>query len=215
MIVPTEASGSFTEDKGKTLGAFAYYFLCEGQQKADSLGYSPLPKNLVQAGFDQIRRIPGVVAQNIDLAKCHNPTFSSSGVNLLAKNAPFPAACDKAGPTQCTTGTGGATAATANSGAGSSGGAGSTGTSPGSTGTASVAAPDGAAQPGTIDPDTGQAVTAAGAVNSEVVAATPQNLGASYSTGTQAALMVIAGLALLLVVLLPPLVALLARRRAS
>jgi phosphate transport system substrate-binding protein len=212
MVVPTEASGSFTEDKGKTLGAFAYYFLCEGQQKADSLGYSPLPKNLVQAGFDQIRRIPGVVAQNVDLSKCHNPTFSASGVNLLAKNAPFPPACDKAGPTQCTTGTGGAKAATANSG-GATAGTGTTGTTPGTTG--SVAAPSAGPQPGTIDPDTGQTVAAADPVSAAAVTGTPQNLGASYSTGTQVALMLIAGIALLLVVLAPPLVALLARRRTS
>jgi phosphate ABC transporter permease subunit PstA/phosphate ABC transporter phosphate-binding protein len=215
MVVPTDASGSFTEDKGKTLGAFAYYFLCEGQQKADSLGYSPLPKNLVQAGFDQIRRIPGVVTQSIDLAKCHNPTFSASGENVLAKNAPFPPACDKAGPSQCTTGTGGAKAPTANSGGGATA-AGGTATTPGAIGTGSVAAPGAGALPGTIDPDTGQAVAAADTgTATEVVAGTPQNLGATYSTSTQVALMLVAGLALLLVVLAPPLVALLARRRAS
>ncbi len=31
-------------------------------------------------------------------------------MNLLAQTAPYPPACDKQGPTQCTTGTGGAAA---------------------------------------------------------------------------------------------------------
>jgi phosphate transport system substrate-binding protein len=38
MVVPTAADGTFNNEKGRTLGAFAYYFLCEGQQQADSLG---------------------------------------------------------------------------------------------------------------------------------------------------------------------------------
>jgi phosphate ABC transporter phosphate-binding protein len=63
IVVPTAADGTFNNEKGRTLGAFAYYFLCEGQQQADSLGYSPLPINLVQAGLDVVQRIPGVAAR--------------------------------------------------------------------------------------------------------------------------------------------------------
>jgi phosphate ABC transporter phosphate-binding protein len=103
MIIPTEVSGTFTADKGTTLGAFAYYFLCEGQQQADVLGYSPLPINLVQAGLDQVRRIPGVDVQNINVAGCHNPTFSTTGENTLATDAPQPPACDKKSALQCGT----------------------------------------------------------------------------------------------------------------
>src|SRR5262249_39733812 len=51
MIVPTSTAAPFNADKGKTLSTFINYFLCAGQQKADILGYSPLPKNLVLAGF--------------------------------------------------------------------------------------------------------------------------------------------------------------------
>ncbi|WP_242088996.1 phosphate ABC transporter substrate-binding protein PstS [Curtobacterium sp. DN_7.5] len=108
MIIPTTTDASLTTAKGKTLGAFDYYFLCEGQQQAEVLGYSPLPINLVQAGLDQVRRIPGVQAKSIDIRKCNNPTFSADGKNTLAVKAPQPPACDKLGATQCNTGTGGA-----------------------------------------------------------------------------------------------------------
>lgn len=108
MIVPSAVEKGFTEDKGFTLAKFAYYFLCEGQRQAPALGYSPLPKNLVEAGLEQVAKIPGADVQNINLAGCNNPTFSPDGTNRLATTAPPPKDCDKQGPAQCTTGTGGA-----------------------------------------------------------------------------------------------------------
>jgi phosphate transport system substrate-binding protein len=81
--------------------------MCQGQQQSASLGYSPMPINLVEASFDQIRKIPGVVVQDIDIAKCKNPTFSADGTNLLASSAAMPPECDRKGPSQCATGTGG------------------------------------------------------------------------------------------------------------
>lgn len=111
LIVPTAVvSGSnFNADKGRTLGAFAKYMICEGQQSAEALGYSPLPMNLVQAGGDQIKRVPG--ASIVDLSTCNNPTFKpgdSPSTNQLALSAPQPADCDAAGSAhQCTTPTGG------------------------------------------------------------------------------------------------------------
>jgi phosphate ABC transporter phosphate-binding protein len=110
MIVPTSNANNFTNDKGKTLGAFANYFLCEGQQQAPALGYSPLPINLVKSGFEQIAKIQGAAATALDIKKCNNPTFSADGSNTLAKTAPQPAECDKKGSAQCATGTGGASA---------------------------------------------------------------------------------------------------------
>ncbi|MEQ1786052.1 MAG: phosphate ABC transporter substrate-binding protein PstS [Acidimicrobiales bacterium] len=107
FILPTKVGGQFNTAKGKTLGAFAYYAMCQAQQQSASLGYSPLPINLVQASFDQIRKIPGVVVQDINISSCKNPTFSADGTNLLAKNAPQPPECDKRGAAQCATGTGG------------------------------------------------------------------------------------------------------------
>jgi phosphate ABC transporter phosphate-binding protein len=107
LIVPTSVSGSFTAAKGKTLGDFAYYYLCEGQQQAEVLGYSPLPINLVKAGLEQVKKIPGVSAKDKDVAKCNNPTFSPDGTNLLAKTAPMPPAADKKGYTGTDPGAGG------------------------------------------------------------------------------------------------------------
>lgn len=112
FILRTRTTGQFNEAKGRTLGAFAYYAMCEAQQSSASLGYSPIPINLVQASFDQIRLIPGVEVQNIDIRECNNPTFSPDGSNLLAANAPQPQECDRAGPNQCPDGTGGARTAT-------------------------------------------------------------------------------------------------------
>jgi cobalamin biosynthesis Mg chelatase CobN len=71
-----------------------------------------MPINLVEASFAQITKIPGAVTQNINIQSCNNPTFTPSGQNLLAVDAPQPPACDKQGPTQCTTATGGATTST-------------------------------------------------------------------------------------------------------
>lgn len=107
FILPTRVQGQFNEAKGRSLSAFAYYAMCQAQQQSASLGYSPLPINLVGASFEQIRKIPGAEVQNINIAECNNPTFSPDGTNLLATNAPVPEECDRAGPEQCATGTGG------------------------------------------------------------------------------------------------------------
>ncbi|MFE0648935.1 phosphate ABC transporter substrate-binding protein PstS [Streptomyces sp. NPDC059534] len=140
MVVPTTETAPHTREKGRSLGTFARYFLCEGQQQAEELGYSPLPRNLVQAGFEQIRRIPGAPTGAVDLSGCRNPTFSADGTNTLAKNAPMPRSCDRRGATQCADGTGGARGTTTpvnNGGPGTTGGAGTGGSANGSTGTAS------------------------------------------------------------------------------
>ncbi len=112
LILPTKVEGQFTTDKGNTLAAFSYYSMCQGQQDVAQLGYSPMPINLVEAGFAQIAKIPGADVQNINIQNCNNPTFTPTGVNLLTEQDPYPPACDKQGPIQCTTGTGGATTAT-------------------------------------------------------------------------------------------------------
>ncbi len=112
MIIPTAIEYGFSRDKGLTLGKFAYYFLCEGQQTVPSIGYSPLPINLVQAGLEQVAKIKGADTKELNIADCNNPTFSPDGTNRLATVAPQPKACDKQGPSQCTDGTGGAEAST-------------------------------------------------------------------------------------------------------
>ncbi|MFD8737750.1 substrate-binding domain-containing protein [Streptomyces sp. NPDC059618] len=173
MILPLKVQGTFTKAKGKTLGAFSYYFMCQGQQQAPSLGYSPLPINLVKAGFDQIRRIPGVQAQSINISGCNNPTFSSDGHNKLAETAPYPAACDKKGAPPCTTGSGGAKAGGSSGGSGSTGGTGGGSASGGTTGGGSGGGTGGGSSGGgsasggstgggsapVVDPDTGQTLS--------------------------------------------------------
>ena len=142
MIIPTDLSDTtqcgghpcnFTTDKGYTLGQFGSFMLCIGQSQVDVLGYSALPINLVQAGFKQLRKIPGNAVPVTDLtaiSKCFNPTFSTNGTNTLAVNDPKPPPCDHQGPTQCSTPTGGA----GGGGGGNGGGGGSGGNGGGVTG---------------------------------------------------------------------------------
>jgi phosphate ABC transporter phosphate-binding protein len=170
MILPTAEAGTFTADKGKTLGDFAYYFLCDGQQLADKLGYSPLPINLVQAGLDQVKRIPGVAVQNIQISACRNPTFSTTGENTLAKSAPQPQACDKKGPTQCGT-----------AGAGTAGGPAAS-TRPAGAAGASVASGSGAQVAASGPGGAAAQVPVAGVVSAPVGADTPQ-AGAANADG--------------------------------
>jgi hypothetical protein len=223
MVMPTKLESGFNAEKGRTLGDFAYYFLCEGQQQAPVLGYSPLPLNLVQAGLEQVRRIPGVQAQSIDLSKCNNPTFSSDGRNTLAEKAPQPPECDKQGSTQCGTGTGGAAktptavkpeaAGGAATGGGATGGAatGGSGTATGGAGGAGVATAvdpvTGEALAPVIDPDTGEVIGSSGLDPVAVggVSAVPVSIGARTSDGMQDALVVLAALLLIGGVLAPPL----------
>jgi phosphate ABC transporter phosphate-binding protein len=167
----------FSTQKGTTLSTWMNYVLCGAQQKAGRLGYSPLPKNLVVGGFQQIDHVPGHVATP-DLKQlngCNNPTYSN-GVNHLIKDAPMPSPCDKLGaPLTCTTGgstrsgsggthTGGGTSGGGTSGGsgttgggtsggGTNGGSGTTGGS-GATGGGSGATASGGSSGG-VDPDTG------------------------------------------------------------
>ena len=95
MIIPTGAQDQrMTTAKRQTLGDFMYYSLCEGQAKAGAYGYSPLPLNLVQAGFTQLALLKAADAavdiENRDATKCNNPTFVAGNLkqNKLAQIAP-------------------------------------------------------------------------------------------------------------------------------
>ncbi|MFD7878977.1 phosphate ABC transporter substrate-binding protein PstS [Streptomyces sp. NPDC059766] len=244
MIIPTKEEMGFTKAKGATLSAFDNYFLCEGQQQADRLGYSPLPINLVQAAMEQVRKIPGAEASDIDIKNCNNPTFSSDGKNLLAKNAPFPAACDKKGSDQCATGTGGAkqpttpsaggsggaTGGSGSGGSGSSGGSGTTGGSTGTGGTGTTGTTGGTGGTGTagtgtsgggttggtvVDPDTGEVIGDGRSGGGDTtVAATPVSLGSGDALGLRTALMALSAVLLVGVVVGPPALARLMSGRA-
>jgi phosphate transport system substrate-binding protein len=205
MIVPTEVAGIFTPDKGRTLGAFANYMLCEGQQQASALGYSPLPMNLVIAGSDQIKRIPGASTAGIDINACNNPTFKpgdSPENNQLALSAPQPAACDKQGPNQCTTGTAGAPEETPITGSGAGGGSSDAGATAGADPGAVTAAATGTESEPLYDANgnliSGSSSTAGSAVSAPF---TLQEGG----WGVAQILMCVAGALLIAAIVVPPL----------
>lgn len=228
MIIPTAQEANFNPQKGKALGAFAYYFLCEGQRSVDRLGYSPLPINLVQAGLEQVRRIPGVTATTIDIKNCKNPTFSADGTNTLANTAPKPSECDKKGATQCEVGTGGnkaptqtgsssasggsggGTGSSASGGGGAaSGGSGGTGAGDGGAaaaggGTGAPGAGDGATADGgtgAVDPVTGQPIAAGAGDLFGIPVTTSRGIGGLLQT----TLMVLGALILAALTVGPPL----------
>jgi phosphate transport system substrate-binding protein len=218
MILPTTVHGSFDASKGLTLGTFANYAMCEGQQESASLGYSPMPINLVQASFDQIRRVPGAPVQKVNIQQCHNPTFSPDGTNVLARDAPFPAACDKQGSTQCTTGTGGAKAATppSKSGGGAGGTSGSgngtgngtgngSGNGSGTTGSNTTATTSGTGTGQQCNPDSGTcaADNSNGANLSSDAAASPTTLAAKHGWTDTQTLMLLAALFTAALILAP------------
>ncbi|MGY2873397.1 phosphate transport system substrate-binding protein [Marmoricola sp. URHA0025 HA25] len=199
MIIPTDPNDRrMTTAKRQTLADFTYYSLCEGQTKAGPYGYSPLPLNLVQAGFEQIGKLkdadPAVDLTNRSVTSCHNPTFVAGNLskNHLAEIAPKPAACDKVGAGPCGTDTGTGTPSTDKNA-----------TAPAAT-TATAGAPAAGAPPPAVDPETGAAVTtgdtalAAG----EPVTATPTELSAGRS-GDRVTFAALAVLELCALVLLP------------
>lgn len=210
MIVPTALGGkTFTEAKGATLGTFASYMLCEGQQQAEDLGYSPLPMNLVLAGFEQIKRIPGAGGSNVDPNQCNNPTFKpgdSPSNNQLALTAPQPSACDKRGPDQCTTGTAGAPGETPVTGSGA-GGSASNATTGGSGGAdaataGSAAAADAGASDAAVYDAEGNLISGNGAVAGAAVSM-PFTLDGD-AWGWQQTVMLSAVLLLIAAVAVPP-----------
>ena len=159
LIVPDTAGKQlpiFNTGIGRSLSTYINFFLCQGQQQAAALGYSPLPINLVTGAFLQVNKIPGTVGAPDfhNYGACNNPTFVN-GQDILLKDASYPSKCQKASaPLSCATGgttppatgtaspgaTGHASAAAASStgtgngtgngsgsGSGSSGGSGTTG----------------------------------------------------------------------------------------
>ncbi|MEO6511610.1 MAG: substrate-binding domain-containing protein, partial [Nocardioides sp.] len=204
MIIPTGASDQrMTTAKRQTLGDFMYYSLCEGQAKAGAYGYSPLPLNLVQAGFTQLAKLktadPAVDLTNRDVTKCNNPTFVAGNLkeNRLAQIAPQPAACDQEGdgpcgtstgtgepstdgqqPTDPTTATDGSTTSGGKAGKGGKGGGVAPVTGQGSGGGA------GTVDPATteVDPVTGEVVTTSGTAVTTSAAGTGTTDDPIYAT---------------------------------
>jgi phosphate ABC transporter phosphate-binding protein len=194
MIIPT---GTNAEDprmstaKRQTLADFMFYSLCAGQTKAGNYGYSPLPLNLVQAGFEQLTKLrtadPAVDLEDRDVKSCGNPTFDGKNLNknVLAERAPQPAACDKQGEGPCGDATGTGEPTTDDPAAPAAGGEapvdGGGGTDTPGTVTDPGAAPAGDA-PAVVDPITGESTVAAptttGGTTGEAIYANPTELSA-------------------------------------
>lgn len=71
----TSLKGTLPANKGAVLSAFVLFLACQGQQSAATLGYSPLPTNLVQADFNAISNMNGHVPlpAAINAQTCPNP----------------------------------------------------------------------------------------------------------------------------------------------
>ena len=225
MVLPTTTAFGFNTNKGYTLGDFGKYLLCQGQNQVNALGYSALPINLVQAGFAQLQKIPGasVPTATTDIIRsCNNPTFSTDGTNTLANNDPQPQACDKKGPTQCATGTGGAKTntpvkpGTGGGGSGSGGSGSGSGASASPSASASGAAGGGSAN-AACDPDTGtcdQVGSGATDAANQQVPGVPVDASSDFGDSLEIVLMVAGSVLLLGLGVLPPIVAQASVRRA-
>ena len=237
FVVPTTG---FSADKGKSISYFANYALCQGQRSALILGYSPLPKNLVEAGLGLLAQVPGHIS-GISISNCNdNPTFSPSGANLLAQNALYPDKCDKAGaPVSCVYGTasnGGKSGSTAGQGDNNSSHAGTGGTgavAPATTGTTSVTGvPGSGSRPGNsgLAGTAGPGGTGGGTVSltnpdgatvcdpdtgqCTQLKASPTDVPASAGSGFGRTVMYAVGLGILGLIFIPP-IAIFTRRKVK
>ncbi|WOQ18178.1 phosphate ABC transporter substrate-binding protein PstS [Raineyella sp. W15-4] len=221
IILPTKLEFGFTENKGKTLGAFGSYFLCDGQRQAEVLGYSPMPVNLVLGAQRQLKKVQGGDPAETGFAvkDCNNPTLDPNDPNgnALAKGAPFPKACDKQGPVQCSDGTGGAkdTSTAPSSGGGAQGTTGGGGQA----GSSAAGGPGGAAGGSADASGVGSdglgvdELSGSGAgVNARpaIVAANPQSIPAPDLGLSAPAALLLGGAGIVLATVAPPL---LSRRR--
>jgi phosphate transport system substrate-binding protein len=202
MVVPTTTAAPFNTDKGRTLSTFVNYFLCTGQQKADILGYSPLPKNLVEAGFKQVARIPGAVPSP-SISRCNNPALD------ILHSAPMPDKCMKLGSSCTVSTTTGQTTNTSSGTTNPSSGTNPNGTTSGSgtPGSSTNGSPGPGSSPGAVDPLTGapagNSVNTAGGSLSTAAPGTPVSLVAAR-TGQAKAIGWVVATMLMLTVLVPP-----------
>jgi phosphate ABC transporter phosphate-binding protein len=210
MIVPTTTAQPFTTDKGVTLSKFILYVVCAGQQEAALLGYSPLPKNLVQDAFNVVTKIPGHVNPP-PINQCDNPTITGA---FVTNNAPPPPATAKQGFTPPAQGGPTAGSATQSGGlTGNSNNAGTNGLAGGRTSATTAKRAIGITRASAAN---------AGAGKSTDAALDPGLVLASGPTSVPAArdplpllLYVVAGAVALLAIFAPPALALQLRRRRS
>lgn len=96
-IVPTGADDPRMQTRQRqALVDFYAYAVCAGQREVGSIGYAPLPENLVRAGFAQLAKLhdadPAVDLRALDIAECLNPTVDTrtAGVPATAQNDTLP-----------------------------------------------------------------------------------------------------------------------------
>ena len=223
LIIPLTTSGTFSAAKGTTLTSFADFALCQGQVPMGQLGYSPLPINLVQAGFSQLAKVPGAVSQSINVSSCQNPTFPHDGVNPMVADAPDPPACAKEGAVQCapdgvtpvpgggstSTGTTGSTGTNGAPGTSASGGA-----SPGAGSTAtSAAGSNGSAAVGSLGGGPQSGANGVGSSLNPNIVAGQYFLSSAYSSPVSTPLMILAAFILLFAIFGPAVFWRIRRRR--
>ncbi|MBV9487517.1 MAG: substrate-binding domain-containing protein [Frankiaceae bacterium] len=226
QVIPIASNDkTMTTAKRQTLADFDFYSICTGQTEMGPIGYSPLPVNLVQAGFKQIAELK-TADSGVDLTKrnvnsCHNPTFVPGDPkgNHLAQIAPKPPACDKAGAGPCTDagdpGTSGGGGHGGNGGGGNGGGTGGGGgganpTNPG--GGANPTTPGGGGgqtdptNPGQVADPTNPTNTTPGGTTTDTsnIVAQPTEIPTSQNTDVLGPL---AGILFLLILIGPPMLA--------
>lgn len=168
MIVRTDSPAP----KSQTTGRFIVYSVCDGQAKAEPLGYAPMPPNLRQAAFDGMAAMPGAPAPP-SMEDCLRGNIGESFV--------------RSGSASGSGGGGGA-----GSGAGSGQAAGATDANADAAAAAAGDANAASAAAGTLD--AGNAADVAKALNLKGIGGTNRTL-------------FIAGLAFLVIMLAPPLLA--------
>jgi len=226
MLIPTSANdprlGKTAAPRAQTLADFIDWSVCGGQAEMGPTGYSPLPINLAQASFEQMYKLhtadKAVQIGQLNIAKdCDNPTFWAGHPdgNFLAKIAPEPPSCDKAGQGPCE----------GSSGVGSTGNPGKNGKPPAPAGgsttppsessspassTGSSTSPSPGASAGASSPGVAGAATSSGSNNTGALAGSPASLAESDNSSIGVVLAVLAAFELLLLLLIPAIVA---RRR--
>jgi phosphate transport system substrate-binding protein len=73
-VPPTSATSPLDPQKGAEIGKFVDFLACQGQESMVSLGYSPIPPNLVEEDFAAIGRLNGATEPPPPTpANCANP----------------------------------------------------------------------------------------------------------------------------------------------
>ena len=231
MIEPTgkypSPESKITTAKRQTIADFLYYSICQGQKEIGPIGYSPLPVNLVEAGFGQLQKLkaadPKVDLTNRSVTTCDNPTFVKGhpSTNYLAKIAPQPPACDKQGAGPCAagvtpSGTDTPPPSKGNGGKGGKGGGGATpsptpdpGTTTGVPGTGNQSPGPQSSAPGVVLPtdSSGNVVSSGGGLDADAPVVAPPSLAGYRSSHSTKVLAPLAVILLLVALVLPPFVA--------